>query len=133
MVKVFVNGSFDVLHRGHIELLNWAASLGSHLLVALDSDRRITEKKGVERPFNDWSNRSALMSNLRMVDAVKMFDSDQELIDIIKEYRPDVMVVGGDWRGKPIIGSQWAGRVEFFDRVNGESTTKTLQRYIDRR
>jgi len=131
--KVFVNGSFDVLHRGHLELLNWAKSQGDYLLVAMDSDRRIGEKKGRTRPLNDQETRTAIMANLKPVDEVKIFDSDQELIDIIKEYSPDIMVVGSDWRLKAVIGSEWAKTIKFFERANGESTTKTLQRYIDRR
>lgn len=133
MIKVFVNGSFDVLHRGHLDLLNTAKSYGDYLLVAIDSDRRIAEKKGRDRPFNNEINRQCIMENLKAVDAVKIFDSDGELIDIIREYSPDIMVVGGDWRLKTVIGSQYARDLRFFDRVNDESTTKTLQRYIDRR
>lgn len=133
MKKIFVNGSFDVLHTGHLELLDYAKSLGDWLLVATDSDRRISEKKGSDRPFNDQRNRVELLKHLKPVDEVKIFDSDAELIDIIKVYGPDTMIVGGDWRGKTVIGSQYAGRVEFFDRVNDESTSKTLQRYINRR
>lgn len=133
MKKIFVNGSFDVLHTGHLDLLNTAKSYGDYLLVAIDTDRRISEKKGPDRPFNDQETRVALMSNLKAVDSVKIFDSDQELIDIIKEYSPDIMVVGSDWRLKTVVGGQYASEIKFFERTNGESTTKTLQRYIDRR
>lgn len=133
MKKIFVNGSFDVLHTGHLSLLNYARSLGDHLLVAIDSDRRIHEKKGIDRPFNDQQNRYALMKNLKAVDEVKIFDSDEELIDIIRQCAPDIMMVGSDWRDKAVIGSQYAKSIQFFERVNNESTTKTIQRYIDRR
>lgn len=133
MKKVFVNGSFDVLHTGHLDLLNTAKGYGDHLLVALDSDRRISEKKGPDRPFNNETNRVALMANLKAVDEVKIFDSDQELIDIIKEYAPDVMVVGSDWRLKKVVGAEHAKNVKFFERVNNESTTKTIQNFINRR
>jgi D-beta-D-heptose 7-phosphate kinase/D-beta-D-heptose 1-phosphate adenosyltransferase len=133
IIKVFVNGSFDVLHTGHLKLLNYAKSQGDYLLVAIDSDRRISEKKGPDRPFNNEKNRFALMSNLKPVDEVKIFDSDQELIDIIKEYAPDTMIVGSDWRLKTVIGQEYAKEIKFFERVNDESTTKTIQRYLDRR
>lgn len=133
MKKIFVNGSFDILHTGHLELLNWAKSNGDYLLVAIDSDRRISEKKGPDRPFNDQTNRQQLMANLKAVDEVKIFDSDQELIDIIRDYSPDILVVGSDWRLQKVVGGEWAKQIKFFERVNGESTTKTLQRYIDRR
>lgn len=133
MKKIFVNGSFDVLHTGHLQLLNWARSLGDYLLVAIDSDRRISEKKGHSRPFNDETNRYTLMSNLKPVDQVKIFDSDRELIDIIRAYSPHIMIVGSDWRGKTIIGSEYANQVEYYERVNDESTTKTIQRFLSKK
>jgi D-beta-D-heptose 7-phosphate kinase/D-beta-D-heptose 1-phosphate adenosyltransferase len=133
MIKIFVNGSFDVLHTGHLELLNYAKSLGNYLLVAVDSDRRISEKKGLDRPFNNELNRVALMSNLKAVDQVEIFDTDQQLIDIISDYQPDIMLVGSDWQGKEIIGGSHSKKIVYFNRINNESTTKTLQSYIDRR
>lgn len=133
MIKVFVNGSFDLLHPGHIRLLNTARSMGDYLLVAIDSDRRITEKKGPSRPVNDQFTRQVIMSNLKAVDEVKVFNSDAELTDIIKHYEPDIMIVGSDWKGKPVIGSEYARKLEFFERRDDYSTTSTLQSYIDRR
>jgi len=133
VVKIFVNGSFDILHVGHLELLNYAKSLGNYLLVAIDSDRRIKEKKGHDRPFNDVVNRTTLMNNLKAVDEVVVFDSDDELINTIKLYQPDIMIVGSDWKGKEIIGSQHAKQVIYYERVIDESTTKTIESYIDRR
>jgi len=132
-MKIFVNGSFDVLHTGHLDLLNYAKSLGNFLHVAIDSDKRISEKKGLDRPFNLQDTRKLLMQNLKAVDQVSIFDSDSELINIAKTYEPDIMLVGSDWRGKPIIGSEYAKRMIYFDRINDESTTKTIKRYIDRR
>jgi D-beta-D-heptose 7-phosphate kinase/D-beta-D-heptose 1-phosphate adenosyltransferase len=132
-MKVFVNGSFDILHTGHLDLLNYAKSLGDFLHVAIDSDMRIAEKKGVDRPFNSENNRKTLMENLKAVNKVSIFDSDEELINIVKHYEPDIMIVGSDWKDKPIIGSQYAKSVIYFDRVNNESTTKTIECYIDRR
>lgn len=133
MIKIFVNGSFDVLHIGHLDLLSYAKSQGDYLLVSIDSDRRISEKKGVDRPFNSQNTRYELMKALKYVDEVKIFDSDQELIDIIKDYNPDIMIVGSDWRLKHIIGQEYAKTIKFFERINSESTTKTIQRYLDRR
>jgi D-beta-D-heptose 7-phosphate kinase/D-beta-D-heptose 1-phosphate adenosyltransferase len=130
---VFVNGSFDILHRGHLELLNYAKNLGDELFVAIDSDRRISEKKGLERPFNNVVNRICLLKNLKSVDEVDTFDSDNDLINIIKLYEPDIMVIGSDWKGKPVIGSQYAKQLIYYERTIDESTTKTIESYIDRR
>lgn len=132
MKKVFVNGAFDVLHTGHLNLLEYAKSLGDYLLVAIDSDRRITYNKGPFRPFNDSELRYRLMSSLKPVDQVKFFDTDDDLIDIIKQYKPDIMVKGNDWYGKPIIGSNYCGEIIFYER-NGQSTTKTIEDFINRR
>lgn len=132
-MKIFVNGSFDILHKGHLGMLETAKSLGDFLLVAIDSDRRIAELKGSDRPFNDQENRVALMSSLKWVDAVKVFDSDIELINIIREYEPDIMVKGSDWFGKRIVGQEYAKDIIFYDRIDDESTTKTIERFIARR
>lgn len=132
-LKVFVNGSFDVLHSGHLELLNYAKSLGNHLLVAIDSDERIKEKKGSTRPFNSQIERYSLMKNLKPVDDVKVFGSDEELVNIVKEYAPDIMIIGSDWKGKTVIGQQYANTLIYFERVNDVSTTQKLESYFNRR
>ena len=132
-MKVFVNGTFDILHIGHLDLLNYAKSLGTYLLVAVDSDNRVTEKKGSDRPFNKIANRVALLSNLKAVDKVLVFNSDIELESIIEQYNPDIMLVGSDWKNKTVIGSEYAKELVFFDRVIDESTTKTIENYINRR
>jgi rfaE bifunctional protein nucleotidyltransferase chain/domain len=132
-MKVFVNGTFDILHMGHLDLLNCAKSLGTYLLVAVDSDNRVTEKKGSDRPFNKIDNRVALLNNLKAVDEVKVFNSDIELEMILQQYKPDIMMIGSDWKGKPVIGSEYAKELIFFDRIIDESTTKTIENYINRR
>ncbi len=132
-LKVFVNGSFDILHCGHIDLLISSKKLGNHMLVAIDSNRRISEKKGIDRPFNSEVNRFTLMMCLKPVDEVKIFDTDQQLINIIKEYEPDYMIVGSDWKDKPIVGSQYAKQLIYYERTIDESTTKTIESYISRR
>ncbi|MAO25161.1 MAG: hypothetical protein CMJ25_30840 [Phycisphaerae bacterium] len=133
MKKVFVNGAFDVLHSGHLDMLDYAASLGDHLLVAIDTDTRIEYNKGKGRPFNKLSIRKRLMMSLKPVNSVSVFNTDQDLIDIIRRVEPDIMVKGSDWKGKPIIGEEYCKKVIFYERTNGESTTKTIQDFIDRR
>jgi rfaE bifunctional protein nucleotidyltransferase chain/domain len=133
MKKVFVNGAFDVLHSGHLSLLDFAGMLGGHLLVAIDTDEKIRYNKGADRPFNNLKNRKHLMSMLKPVTNVVSFNSDKELSDIIKRYEPDVMIKGSDWRGKTIVGEEYCKEVVFFERTNNESTTKTLQDFVDRR
>lgn len=133
MKKIFVNGSFDVLHTGHLDLLDFAGSLGDQLLVAIDTDRRIEYNKGKDRPFNNQETRKRLMAMLKPVTSVVTFDSDEELVDIIRRYEPDVMVKGSDWRGGQVLGEEYCKQIIFYERTNGESTTKTLEDFINRR
>jgi len=132
LAKVLVNGTFDIVHRGHIEMLNYAKSLGSQLLVAIDTDRRVRELKGNSRPVNSEEDRRFLLLNLKSVDWVWTFDSDQDLIKIINTYRPDIMVKGSDYQGQPILGQDLIKDIKFYDRVEPYSTTNTLQRIADR-
>jgi len=132
MKTVFVNGTFDVLHRGHLMLLKYAKSQGTKLIVAIDTDERIKEKKGDSRPINVQSERMFMLQHLDMVDLVLSFGTDKQLEDLIKKINPDVMVVGSDWKGKPVIGSQYAKTLKFFDRIDGYSSTKIIQSIADR-
>ena len=133
MKKVFVNGAFDVLHSGHLDLLDFAGMLGGHLLVAIDTDARIEYNKGIGRPFNPLSIRKHIMSMLKPVNSVKVFDTDQELVNIIRQYEPDVMVKGSDWKGKTILGEEYCKEIVFYERTNGQSTTKAIEDFITRR
>ena len=129
---VFVNGCFDILHRGHIELFEFAKSHGEYLVVALDTDERVKEKKGADRPFNSLRDRKKIVSSIEHVDWVESFSTDDELAALVRQASPDVMVVGSDWRGKAVIGSQYAKEIRFFERIDGYSTTQILQNSSDR-
>ena len=132
MKSIFVNGTFDILHPGHIQLLNYAKSLGGTLTVGIDSDRRVREKKGYARPVYNVGDRAYMLQNLKAVDYVVIFDSDEELERCIKTVRPDIMVVGSDWKGKSVIGSMYSAELRFFDRIEKYATTKTIQSIINR-
>ena len=133
-MRVMVNGTFDIVHRGHLELLNYAKSLGDQLLVAIDTDRRVKELKGESRPINNQDDRKNLLYNLKAVDIVMLFDSKDELISIMKEYKPDVYVKGSDWKhDKGSTAEQYCKQVIYYDRVGDYSTTNTIQHIIDRR
>jgi len=125
MVKVWVNGSFDVLHIGHIKLLEYAGKLGS-VKVGIDTDKRIKKIKGENRPFNSLSDRAEFLRSIKYVDSVDIFDTTEQLIDVIKQYQPDYMVIGSDYKDKPIIGSEYIKEIVYFDRVKDKSTTNIL-------
>jgi len=132
MITVFVNGTFDVLHRGHLSLLNYARSLGDYVVVGIDTDERVKEKKGSFRPINSVEDRALMLVNLKSVDEVKYFGTDDELKNLVKSVNPDIMVVGSDWKDKSVIGSYYADKLLFFDRIDEYSTTKIIQGIIDR-
>jgi D-beta-D-heptose 7-phosphate kinase/D-beta-D-heptose 1-phosphate adenosyltransferase len=132
MKKVFVNGCFDGgLHRGHIELLNYAKSQGDILYVAIDSDERVKQFKGPTRPIHNQEDRKFHLENLKAVDAVLSFGSDEQLEGLVKIIKPDIMIVGSDYKNKRVIGSEHAKELKFFDRIDGYSTTKIIQSIIN--
>jgi len=130
MRTVWVNGCFDVLHVGHIELFKHAKSLGDKLIVGIDSDKRVKELKGESRPINIQIDRKTLLDSIKYIDDVIIFNSEKELCDLIKDKSVDIMVVGSDYRGKRVIGSDNSKKVIFFEKINGYSTTKILENNI---
>tara|TARA_B100000131_G_scaffold316772_1_gene357470 strand:+ start:1223 stop:1639 length:417 start_codon:yes stop_codon:yes gene_type:complete len=127
--KVFVNGTFDILHRGHLELLNYAKSLG-YVVVGIDTDKCVKGKKGPTRPIHNQEERKFFLENLRSVDEVVFFSSEPEFEELIKSLQPDIIIVGSDWKEKSTIKSYYDGELIFFDRMEKYSTTKTIQKII---
>lgn len=129
MRKIFVNGTFDVLHLGHITLLNFAKSLGDYLVVGIDSDERVKRLKGDNRPINNVYERKIMLENIKAVDEVVIFDTDEELIELVKSC--EKMVKGGDYSSLPIIGKEYT-TVILFERVHGYSSTEKIQDIVNR-
>ena len=126
--KIWVNGVFDVLHRGHIELFNFAKNQGGYLTVGIDADKRVKKSKGESRPVNNETDRKYFLEAIKYVDEVKIFNSDEQLSNIIKQYKPDCMVIGSDWMGKQVIGGQYAKELVYFRRVGNYSTSNILNK-----
>ena len=127
MKTVFVNGCFDILHLGHIKLFETAKSFGDRLIVAIDSDRKVKEMKGYTRPINSVSTRKIILESIRYIDEVLIFDTREELEALVKKIKPDIMMVGSDWKGKEVVGSDYAKEVRFFDRIGEHSTTEIIK------
>lgn len=128
MKIVWTNGCFDVLHRGHFEMLKHARSLGDYLVVGIDSDAKVKKDKGDSRPHNIASDRKFALECIKYVDTVVVFDSAENLSNTIRGISPSVIVIGSDWRGKKVIGEEYCKDLQFFDRIDGYSTTNILER-----
>jgi rfaE bifunctional protein nucleotidyltransferase chain/domain len=128
---IWVNGCFDTLHLGHIELLKFAKSRGDLLFVGIDSDARIRQKKGEKRPIQDEKTRFAILSNLKVVDNVCIFDTDYQLERLIADYNVVEIVIGDDYKDKTIIGSQYCENITFFPRIEQYSTTKIVEKIMN--
>jgi D-beta-D-heptose 7-phosphate kinase/D-beta-D-heptose 1-phosphate adenosyltransferase len=132
MTTVIVNGTFDILHPGHIAMLNTARSLGDYLIVCIDTDRRVKELKGETRPINDQNFRRIMLQNLKAVDIVEFFDSQEELIELLQLYKPDIMVKGSDWKGKSVVAEQYVKEIHWYDRIEEYSSTNIIERIANR-
>jgi D-glycero-beta-D-manno-heptose 1-phosphate adenylyltransferase len=128
MIKVFVNGTFDILHPGHMRLITFASNCGDYLKIAIDSDKRVKQLKGETRPINNQTTRSTMLFHVKGVDEVSIFDNEEDLIETVRTYEPDIMIVGSDYRNKRVIGSEYAKELIFFDRIEEYSSTKVIEK-----
>jgi D-beta-D-heptose 7-phosphate kinase/D-beta-D-heptose 1-phosphate adenosyltransferase len=124
---VFTNGCFDLLHRGHVDYLAASRKLGDVLIVGVNSDASVKRLKGPERPIVDQSQRMHVLSTLRSVDYVVLFDEDTP-VDLIRRIRPDVLTKGGDYLGQTVPGAEYAGQLHLIPFVDGCSTTLAIDR-----
>ena len=125
MKTVFTNGCFDIIHHGHLKLLEHCKMLGSTVIVGLNSDASIKKLKGINRPINNERDRKFLLEALVYVDEVHIFDEETP-IELIKRVKPDIIVKGGDYTVKEVVGHKLA-KVIIFDTIDGYSTTKIAE------
>lgn len=126
---VLVNGVFDVLHRGHIELLKYAKSIGDVLYVAIDSDERVKSIKGNNRPINSVEDRVYILSAIKYIDKVFVFDTLDELRSIHSSISPDILVKGSDWDEEYIRKNDGVldkTKIVMFRRIDDYSTTSLI-------
>ena len=125
-IKVWVNGTFDVLHIGHIKLLEFASQFGE-IRVGIDTDERVKQFKGELRPINCIKDRIYFMNSIKYVNSSVSFSTDEELCDRIKEWNADVIIIGNDYKEKKVIGSNLVKEIIFFDKIDGHSSTKIIK------
>ena len=124
---VFTNGCFDILHKGHVQYLDKAKSFGDVLILGLNSDASVSALKGPSRPINNEDDRGYILAALESVDYVVKFTDDTPL-SLIEIVQPDILVKGGDYEGKKVVGSEIAGELKLVQFVDGKSTTKTIEK-----
>ena len=128
MSIVWTNGTFDILHPGHIELFKVARSLGDKVIVATDTDEKIRKDKGEHKPINDLCYRVAMLESIKYIDVVHTFGDRKELEDLIMLYEPDILLLGDDWRYGDVVGWEHAGETRFLPRVGGYASSNTIER-----
>ena len=124
---IFTNGCFDILHAGHVRYLETAKSYGDVLILGLNSDRSVKALKGDNRPINLELDRAYILAALEAVDYVVVFDDDTPY-DLIKAVKPHVLVKGGDYEDKAVVGQDIADELKLVQFVDGKSTTKTIEK-----
>ena len=127
MKIIFVNGCFDVLHPGHIALFQYAKSLGDYLIVAIDSDEKVALDKGFDRPIFSMEDRRFVLESIECIDIVHTFNSRSGLENLLECIKPDILVVGSDWKNGVVVGREHAKEVKFFERQGDYSTSRTIQ------
>ncbi len=124
---VFTNGCFDILHAGHVSVLEFSRSKGDLLVVGLNSDASVRRLKGPTRPVNSQQDRALVLAGLESVSAVSIFEQDTPY-ELIKLVRPDVLVKGGDYKTGEIVGREFAKKVVRFPLLKGRSTTNIIKK-----
>ena len=119
---VWCNGTFDILHPGHIELFKVGKSLGDKLIVATDTDEKIRQDKGTSKPINNLCDRISMLQAIKYIDEVFYFNDRKELEGLIELYSPDILLLGDDWKGGDVVGIQYAKEVRFLPRLNYSTT-----------
>ena len=130
---IWTNGCFDIIHPGHIELFKYAKSKGDLLFVGIDSDERVRELKGDSRPINNQEDRKLVIEAIKYVDEVFIFNSTKEMESLLTKLGVQIIVIGNEYKGKPITGEGLC-QIDFFTKIPGKSTTSIIeksQRYIE--
>lgn len=124
---IWVNGCFDIIHPGHIEILKYARSKGDFLIVGIDSDERVSALKGNNRPINNQDSRKIILESIRYVDEVVVFSSESGMCNLLVNKKVDLIVIGDEYIGRKITGSELC-EIEFFNKIPNLSTTAIVNK-----
>jgi rfaE bifunctional protein nucleotidyltransferase chain/domain len=124
---VWINGCFDVLHYGHFKLIQYASSFGGKLVIGIDSDERVKQLKGEDRPFHTQQQREYNLRQIRGVGDVIVFHTEDELRNTLEKLKPTIFVIGSDYIDKPIVGGEFAEEIKFFERIDNLSTSNIMK------
>lgn len=130
-MKIWMNGCYDVLCYGHFKMFEYARSFGGEVVVGIDTDRRVKLLKDDSRPYHTAEERKFNLLSIKGIDRVIIFDTAEELAEIIKNEAPDIFIIGSDYRGRPIVGSEFVKEIKYFERQEQFSTTKLLETMSD--
>ena len=123
---VWLNGCFDVLHIGHIKLFQKARQMGLPVIVGIDTDERIQSMKGDGRPINSLKDRVEMLRSIKYIDGIVSFSTDNELEELIKSHAPRYMVIGEEYRAKPIIGGEFVKEIIFAKKYGNISSSSII-------
>ena len=129
MKKVFTNGCFDLLHVGHVKLLEFASTQGDYLVVGIDDDKSVSDAKGANRPIVPVRERAQVIASLKWVDEVVVFSGNEELMAMLEEIKPELVIKGSDWKKSEVIHNEGAA-VMLFDHT-GHASTNIIKKIGD--
>ena len=126
-MNIWTNGCYDILHVGHIALFKYAKSLGGNLIVGIDSDDRVNKLKGNGRPINNQNDRKEMLESIKFIDEVIIFNTKEEMCDLLIKKNINTIVIGDDYKNKPVTGSDIIEDIVFFKKIGNYSTTNYLK------
>lgn len=124
-MNVWTNGCYDILHIGHMKLFEYASTLGD-LYVGIDSDKRIKQIKGKDRPFNNEENRKEFLQGIKYIKKVDIFDNEIQMCQMLSAYKINTIIIGNDYINKKVTGSDIVENIIFFPKIEQISTSKIL-------
>ena len=126
-MNIWTNGCYDILHVGHIALFKYAKSLGGNLIVGIDSDDRVNKLKGNGSPINNQNDRKEMLESIKFIDEVIIFNTKEEMCDLLTKKNINTIVIGDDYKDKPVTGSDIIEDIVFFKKIGNYSTTNYLK------